>query len=55
MELCHEAWWGRMEQLVNWQRPVAVWRLTHQHLTNDERTELLDLLESPHASWFGQQ
>lgn len=55
VELCHEAWWGRMEQLVNWQRPVAVWRLTHSHITNDERTELLDLLESPHASWFGQQ
>jgi tRNA A-37 threonylcarbamoyl transferase component Bud32 len=55
VELCHEAWCGRMEQLEHWQRPVAVWRLTHQHITDDERTELLDLLESPHASWFGPQ
>lgn len=52
VELCHKAWCGRMEQLVQWQRPVAVWRLTHQHITDGERTELLDLLESPNASWF---
>lgn len=52
LQRCREVWCGRMEQLERWQRPVAVWRLAHENVTVDERAELLDLLEAPHASWF---
>jgi len=53
LQRCREVWYGRMEQLAHWQRPIAVWRLAHENVTDDERAELLDLLEAPHSNWFG--
>lgn len=46
MGRCREVWSGRMEQLQHWLRPVTVARLSHSSVNNDERVDLMELLET---------
>jgi hypothetical protein len=49
LERCREVWSGRMEQLQNWQLPLAVARLSISSVNEEERSDLMGLIESRHS------
>ena len=49
LERCREVWSGRMEQLQHWQRPLAVARMSISSVNEDERSDLMGLIESRHS------
>lgn len=49
LERCREVWCGRMEQLQHWQLPLAVARMSISSVNEDERSDLMGLIESRHS------
>ena len=49
LERCREVWFGRMEQLQHWQLPLAVARMSISSVNEDERSDLMGLIESRHS------
>jgi aminoglycoside phosphotransferase (APT) family kinase protein len=49
LERCREVWSGRMEQLQHWQRPLAVARMSISSVNDDERSDLMGLIEDRHS------
>lgn len=49
LERCREVWSGRMEQLQHWQLPLAVARMSISSVNDDERSDLMGLIEDRHS------
>ena len=49
LERVREVWCGRMDQLQHWQLPLAVARMSISSVIEDERSDLMGLIESRHS------